>query len=115
MNNNKPWPCLKCFILMDNVDDDHCKCSKCGTEVWYDYDEPPGEDEIESLMQESFNTHKQSPDISLMGGYAVGGGSKSKGRNKKHLMKKPSAFSLYKQLANPSIPIQGKSKKKVDS
>jgi hypothetical protein len=35
----KPWFCLDCRMLMDNVDEDHCKCPRCGTEVWYNYGE----------------------------------------------------------------------------
>lgn len=111
--SNKPWPCLKCFVMMVAIDNDHCKCPVCRTEVWYDYDEPPDMDidEIESLMQESYNRHPQPPDVLVLGGgYAkIGGGSKSKGRSKKQLMKKPSTKELYNKLSNTKSPLPRKS------
>lgn len=36
----KPWICLDCRIIMDLIDEDHCKCGQCGTEVWFNYEAP---------------------------------------------------------------------------
>ena len=37
---NKPWYCEECRVVMAPMDEDHCKCLICGTEVWYNYDAP---------------------------------------------------------------------------
>ncbi len=96
----KPWICLDCRILMDLIDEDHCKCHKCGTEVWYQYSEPEKE-EIEDMMMDSIVRQDNDSQSILMGGAVVkrGGGSKSKGRsNKKQLMQKLSTNQLYREL-----------------
>lgn len=116
----KPWPCLKCMVIMDLIDEDHCKCSKCGTEVWFDYDEPEPED-IEELMQETYLTKLPSsnPEFSIINGPpAPGGGSRTKGgKNKKQLLQKPTTTELYKRLTGvkaPTIKRKGRPKKVVD-
>lgn len=121
MNKHKPWPCFKCLIIMESVDEDHCKCPKCGTEVWYEYDEGCEEsDEIEELMQESFQRHNNNPGFSILYGASVpGSGSKTKGRNKKHLMQRPSTSEIYRRLCGTKNPIMRKKgrppKKCIDS
>jgi hypothetical protein len=89
---------MECRIMMKLVDEDHCKCPQCGTEVWYKYSEPSeSEDEIAELMQECYETHNQTP--VLMGGAVMpGGGSKSKSKKKKQLLQKPSTIELYNRL-----------------
>lgn len=44
----KPWLCLDCRVLMVLVDEDHCKCPQCKTEVWFRYDQR--EPKTEELM-----------------------------------------------------------------
>jgi len=116
----KPWPCLKCMVIMDKIDDDHCKCPICKTEVWFDYDESEPED-VEELMQETFITKlpNSNPEFSIINGPpAPGGGCKTKGKsNKKQLMQKPSVNELYKRLTGvkaPAIRGKGRPKKVVD-
>lgn len=116
----KPWPCLKCFVMMDAIDEDHCKCPKCKTEVWYEYDEEI--DDIPSLMQETFvqSLPNSNPEFSILNGPpAPGGGSRTKGnKNKKQLPQKPTTTELFKRLNGYYSPLQrkkGRPKKDVDN
>jgi hypothetical protein len=97
---HKPWVCLICLVAMKTIDEDHCKCPNCGTEVWYDYKEESDEDDIEELMQESIAGHNINPQFSIMNGPpAKGGGSSNGGRSrKKQLMQKPTTKELYNRL-----------------
>lgn len=96
---HKPWVCLICLIAMETVDEDHCKCPKCGTEVWYDYKEE-SDDDIGELMQESYTGHSTDPQFSIMSGQAAKGGGGSNGgkSRKKQLMQKPTTTELYNRL-----------------
>ncbi len=117
----KPWPCLKCFathgivVQMEVITEDFCKCPRCGTEVWYDYEEPPDEEEFGIVVD---NT--PAVQYSILGGSAKpGGGSKSKSRrNKKLLMRKPTIAQINQALASgPSLPQKrkkGRPKKNID-
>ena len=97
--NEKPWPCLKCLIVMNPIDEDHCKCPQCGTEVWHDYQEPESADEIAELMQESVGGHMPTSKGVLPAGRPLpGGGSKNKNGSKKNLMQKPSTKELHDRL-----------------
>jgi hypothetical protein len=101
--------------MMETVDEDHCKCPKCGTEVWYEYSDPEP-DEISDLMQECYETHNQTT-ILMGGAVKLGGGSKNGKSNKKQLMKKLPNSEIYKRLAASSNPIlkpPGRPKKAVD-
>lgn len=116
----KPWPCLKCMVIMEKIDEDHCKCPICKTEVWFEYDESGNED-VEELMQETFiqRLPSSNPEFSIINGPpAPGGGSKTKGnRNKKQLLQKPSTTELYKRLNGFKAPIsrgKGRPKKDID-
>lgn len=114
---NKPWPCLKCLIIMELVDEDHCKCPKCKTEVWYEYDDDSSEDDIDELtLLPSHIPQANGPDFSILGGPPLmGGGSKSKASsNKKQLMKKPSTFEIYNRLAGTKSP-KPRANKTIDS
>lgn len=99
----KPWPCLKCMVIMDTIDEDYCKCPICGTEVWYEYnlDEPETEDLMENNIVQNRRTN---PEFSILNGPpAKGGGGGSKGRsNKKQLMQKPSTSELFRRLDKES-------------
>jgi hypothetical protein len=115
----KPWPCLKCMVMMNLIDEDHCKCPRCKTEVWFEYDDEP--ENVEELMQETYLTKLPSsnPEFSIINGPpAPGGGSKTKGnRNKKQLMQKPTTTELYKRLTGVKAPVirrKGRPKKVVD-
>ena len=93
---NKPWPCLKCLgVIMKAVDDDHCQCPNCGTEVWYDYNMPSEKDQIEEALENNGGYVSRS----LPEGYKVpAGGSKSGSSSKKEQMKKKSGQRLFNQL-----------------
>lgn len=118
----KPWPCLKCMVMMNLIDDDHCKCPRCRTEVWFEYEDDSEPEDIEELMQETYiqKLPNSNPEFSIINGPpAPGGGSKTKGnRNKKQLMQKPTTNELYKRLTGvraPAIRGKGSSKKDVDN
>jgi hypothetical protein len=102
--------------MMIPIDDDHCKCPVCGTEVWYNYNEEISTDEIAELMQDSLARHNTFPEYTVLGGSAVpGGGSKSKSRSKKQLMKKPSTSELYNKLSGSKTPKPRRKKKDIDT
>ena len=116
----KPWPCLKCMVIMDKIDDDHCKCPICKTEVWFDYDESEPED-VEELMQETYiqRLPSSNPEFSIINGPpAPGGGSRTKGKsNKKQLLQKPSTTELFRRLNGFKTTIRrgkGRPKKDID-
>lgn len=112
---NKPWPCLKCLgVIMQVIDEDHCKCPNCGTEVWHDYDEPSVEEQIEEAMLGPFcASQSNGPDFTILGGPPLpGSSSKIKGRSKKQLMKKPSTKELYDKLSGTGSPATRKTKEK---
>lgn len=116
---NKPWPCLKCLVIMEPIDDDHCKCPICKTEVWYSYQEEMSDDDVREIMQ-PVSAKGYNPDFSILGGPPIlGGGSKSKGKsNKKQLMSKPSTTELFNKLANTKNKISkspGRPRKNVDN
>ena len=85
------WFCQKChvetgtIIVMAAIDADHCKCPRCKTEVWPDYD-APDLDESDPLPADP-PAQCAGPDYvsrSLPEGYRVPpGGSKSGKRAKK--------------------------------
>jgi hypothetical protein len=108
---------MECRIMMEPVDEDHCKCPQCGTEVWYKYSEPSeSDDEIAELMQESYNRHAQT-DVLMGGAIQFSGGSKNGKSNKKQLMKKLPTSEIYKRLAttpNKILKSPGRPKKSVD-
>jgi len=106
--------------MMNKIDEDHCKCPICKTEVWFEYDESKPES-IEELMQETFLQRMPSsnPEFSILNGPpAPGGGSKTKGKsNKKQLMQKPSTTELYKRLTRGNgtkARVREKTKKEID-
>lgn len=120
----KPWPCLKCMVMMNKIDEDHCKCPICGTEVWHNYNSKAEDDEsdawedIEDLMKSSIPC-KQNPEFSILNGPpAPGGGSKTKGNsNKKQLLQKPSTTELYNRLNGTKASARrgrGRPKKEID-
>lgn len=97
MSKIKPWACFDCRIMMKIIDEDHCKCPVCGTEVWFKYDE--SQDDIEELMQDNLNKHQINVYDAMLGGQPVkGSGSKVRGRSKKALLQKPSTQELYNKL-----------------
>lgn len=98
---NKPWPCMDCRMMMLLVDDDHCKCPVCGTEVWFDYNDELTHDEVNELMKDNLAKHQRSVYDAMIGGEPVkGGGSRnSKGKSRKQAMQKPSTTELYKRLS----------------
>ena len=107
--------------MMKPVDEYHCKCPKCKTEVWYEYEDESEIEDIEELMQETFiqKLPNSNPEFSIINGPpAPGGGSKTKGnRNKKQLLQKPSTTELYKRLNGFKAPIsrgKGRPKKNID-
>lgn len=96
----RPWPCIKCRVIMEGIDEDHCKCPVCGTEVWYDYKEDMEKpEEIDSIMRiPSGQTAGQ--EYSILGGPpAKGGGNSSGSKSKrKQLLKKLSCKEIYKRM-----------------
>lgn len=90
----KPWPCIECRVMMIKINNDYCKCPVCGTEVWYNYNSPTG-DEIAELMQDRAIAH-QPKEIPPAGEPLPGGGSKS--RSKKDKSKKDSLATLNQKL-----------------
>lgn len=75
----KPWICQKCVVAMVLVDEDHCKCPECKTEVWFDYDAPELDDEEPPINHDTTLVSRSLPE-----GYRVPpGGSKSGKRAKK--------------------------------
>lgn len=79
MTENKPWPCMDCRVIMTPVDEDHCKCPVCGTEVWYKYDAPDLSEEEPPPAGKSQYVSRSLPEH-----YRVPpGGSKSGKRSKK--------------------------------
>lgn len=98
MSEEKPWFCQKCRRMMQPVDEDHCKCPECGSEVWYSYS--AGHDDIEELMEDSIVHHQKNVYEAMIGGKPVkgGGGGSGKNRNKK-AMDKPTTNELYKRLS----------------
>lgn len=81
----KPWPCIQCLVMMELVNDDYCKCPVCGTEVWFNFNAPKG-DEITELMRDKLKTHKSREDIPLTG---KGGHSKSRSKSGRKRKKPP--------------------------
>ena len=80
MNEEKPWFCQKCRIMMQPVDADHCKCQQCGSEVWYDFSQdavpgPPAPDN-------SYVSLSLQPGENIMGGGASTGKPKKQGKKK---------------------------------
>lgn len=79
MSEIKPWVCLDCRIVMILIDEDHCKCPKCKTEVWFEYDAPDMSDD-EQLINHTTNYVSRS----LPERYKVPpGGNKTGKRTKK--------------------------------
>jgi hypothetical protein len=76
----KPWPCLDCKIMMELIDEDHCKCPICKTEVWFKYDAPDlSDDSIDYSDVPTNYVSRSLPEL-----YKVPpGGSKSGKRPKK--------------------------------
>lgn len=92
--NNKPWPCMECRVMMALVDEDHCKCPVCGTEVWFEFSVQDNS-EIAKLMREKYKSNLPPKDPIPAGEAAKGGGgSKSKGRDRKGLMQKKSLSQI---------------------
>lgn len=96
----KPWPCMDCRVMMSLVDEDHCKCPQCGTEVWFDYNEELTKDDIKDLMKDYLANHQCSVFQAMIGGDPVkgGGNRNSRSKGKKQALQKPSTTELYKQL-----------------
>lgn len=66
--------------MMKLMDDDHCKCPKCGSEVWFNYNAPNFADDGEPKMKFS----NQYISRSLPEGYRVPpGGAKTGKRARK--------------------------------
>jgi len=69
----KPWICLECRILMEMVDDDHCICPACRTEVWFEFAGPDLSDDDPPINRNSAYVSRSLPE-----GYRVPpGGSKA--------------------------------------
>ena len=85
MLEQKPWVCLDCRIIMIKIDDDHCKCPNCKTEVWYQYDAPDlNEDDLPEERGTETNAQTQYVSRSLPERYRVPpGGAKAGKRAKK--------------------------------
>jgi predicted RNA-binding Zn-ribbon protein involved in translation (DUF1610 family) len=81
------YNCVRCGgeLLFDL---DHYVC-KCGLKVYPRFLEKPVNKQIVETFQEC---------ISLSAGAIKPGGSKSKGRSKKHLMKKPTTKQIFDNL-----------------
>ena len=76
MSGRKVWPCLNCLVMMIAVDEDHCKCPACGTEVWHQYDAPDLSGD--AIGGDNADAKTEYVSRSLPEGYRVpSGGSKS--------------------------------------
>jgi len=101
---------------METIDEDHCKCPKCGTEVWYEYETEPNQDEMKEFMQPRHLLPTSSgPEFSILSGPVIpGSGSKSKGNSsRKLLMKKKTTGEIYRKLINSPNPKPKKAAEKL--
>jgi len=94
---NKPWVCLDCRVVMKMVNEDYCRCSICGTEVWFRYGSQiaAGEDEVTSLMRDMAK-NKKPREVLPAGPAALGGGGSN--RVKKQRSKKDTLATLNQKL-----------------
>lgn len=103
MSNKKvAWPCVDCRIMMVLVDEDHCKCPECGTEVWFDYNTELSRDDIKDLMRDNLSKHQQTVYDAMIGGEPIkggGGGRSNRSNSKKQALRKPPTSELYNRLA----------------
>ncbi len=91
----KPWMCLDCRVMMNQVDQDHCRCPQCGIEVWSPIDRPSG-DEIAELMRDMAKCHART--TVLPAGQPAPGGSSKSSKGRKKPQKKDSLSQLNRKL-----------------
>ena len=91
----KPWPCIDCRVMMAVIDDDHCKCHNCGTEVWYEYGEPSERKQIDDAVENNHGYVSRSLPERLK---VPGGGSKAGKRAGKERMRNKSTQTIYEQM-----------------